>query len=269
MVYGNEKEIGEGIRAILDAKLVKREELFITTKLWNTFHEQDKVVDACRKSLENFGLDYIDLYLVHWPVALKTVGPYNSLLPFENAVGYDYDYVKTWKGMEECVKLGLAKSIGISNFNKEQIERVLANCTIKPVTNQIEVNLFNTEEKMIALCKQHDIIVTAYSPFSSPARPWAKSDEPMLDWKNPTLVKIAQKHNKSVGQILLRHLVQLGTVPIPKSTNSTRLRENIDVFEFQLSAEEMQQINSFNVNFRAIKAPELAELPHYPFDNWI
>lgn len=137
MVYGNEKEIGEGIRAILDAKLVKREELFITTKLWNTFHEQDKVVDACRKSLENFGLDYIDLYLVHWPVALKTVGPYNSLLPFENAVGYDYDYVKTWKGMEECVKLGLAKSIGISNFNKEQIERVLANCTIKPVTNQV------------------------------------------------------------------------------------------------------------------------------------
>lgn len=137
MLYGNEKEIGEAIREKISDGTVRREDLFIVTKLWNTFHEREQVVLTCRKSLENFGLDYIDLYLIHWPVALKYTGPLNFELPFQNAVGYDYDYVDTWKGMEECVGLGLTKSIGLSNFNSKQIERVLATATIKPVMNQV------------------------------------------------------------------------------------------------------------------------------------
>lgn len=140
MLYGNEKEIGEGIRSKISDGTVKREELFITTKLWNTFHEQEQVVPACKKSLENFGLEYVDLYLIHWPVAQKQKGKYNVELPFEGAEGYDYDYVDTWKGMEDCVKLGLSKSIGLSNFNSVQVQRVLDNSIIKPAVNQVLIH---------------------------------------------------------------------------------------------------------------------------------
>lgn len=137
MLYCNEKEIGSAIRAKIADGTVKREDLFIVTKLWNTFHEKEKVVPTCQQSLENFGLDYIDLYLIHWPVAQKTLGPLNLRLPFSNAVGIDYDYVETWKGMEECVTLGLTKGIGLSNFNEKQVQRVLDMATIKPVMNQV------------------------------------------------------------------------------------------------------------------------------------
>lgn len=141
MLYGNEKEIGKAIQEKLKEGKIKREDLFIVTKLWNTFHEIEQVVPTCKKSLENFGLDYIDLYLIHWPVAQKLIQPLNSSDPFNEAIGFDYDYAETWKGMEECVKLGLTKSIGLSNFNSKQVERILNNCTIKPVMNQVNLKL--------------------------------------------------------------------------------------------------------------------------------
>lgn len=137
MLYGNEREIGDAVREKIAEGSVKREDLFIVTKLWNTFHEREKVVPTCKKSLSNFGLEYLDLYLIHWPVAQKLTGDLNIELPFENAEGIDYDYVDTWKGMEECVKLGLTKGIGLSNFNSKQVERVLKTATIKPVINQV------------------------------------------------------------------------------------------------------------------------------------
>lgn len=150
MLYGNEKEIGYAIKQKIEDGTVKREELFIVTKLWNTFHEKEKVIPTCKKSLENFGLDYLDLYLIHWPVAQKTLGELNAKYPFSNAIGIDYDYVNTWKGMEECVKLGLTKSIGLSNFNSKQVQRIYENSTIKPVMNQVscfeiqKILFFNT-----------------------------------------------------------------------------------------------------------------------------
>lgn len=137
MLYGNEKEIGEAIREKIKDGTVKREDLFVVSKLWNTFHEREKVVPTCKKSLENFGLDYLDLYLIHWPVAQKLKGELNVSFPFQNAEGFDYDYVDTWKGMEDCVRAGLAKSIGLSNFNSKQTERVLEAATIKPAINQV------------------------------------------------------------------------------------------------------------------------------------
>lgn len=139
MLYGNEQEIGDAIREKIAQGSVKREDLFIVTKLWNTFHEREKVVPTCKKSLNNFGLDYLDLYLVHWPVAQKLTGELNIQLPFQNAEGIDYDYVDTWKGMEECVKLGLTKGIGLSNFNSKQVERILEAATIQPVINQVNI----------------------------------------------------------------------------------------------------------------------------------
>jgi len=137
MLYGNELEIGKAINEKIQDGTVKREDLFVVTKLWNTFHERENVVPTCKKSLQNLGLDYLDLYLIHWPVAQKLVKDLNTDDPFGSAVGIDYDYINTWKGMEECVQQGLSKSIGLSNFNSKQIERVLQAANIKPVMNQV------------------------------------------------------------------------------------------------------------------------------------
>lgn len=136
MLYGNEKEIGRAVRDKIAEGVVRREDLFIVTKLWNTYHEEEKVVPTCKRSLENFGLDYIDLYLIHWPVA-QEISNLNPEAPFENATCIDYDFIKTWKSMEKCVEMGLTKSIGLSNFNSKQITRILNNCKIKPVMNQV------------------------------------------------------------------------------------------------------------------------------------
>lgn len=138
-VYGNEKEIGEGLREKLKSGAVKREDLFITTKLWNSFHEEELVVPTCKESVKNFGLDYVDLYLVHWPCAQKSLSKTFWKEPFLDCVNIEYDFVRTWRGMEQCVKLGLAKSIGISNFNSKQVQRILDNCKIKPVMNQVRI----------------------------------------------------------------------------------------------------------------------------------
>ncbi|RZC32847.1 aldose reductase [Asbolus verrucosus] len=266
MLYGNEKEIGEAIREKIADSTVKREEMFIVTKLWNTFHETEKVVPTCKKSLENFGLDYLDLYLIHWPVAQKIKGELNIQLPFKDAVGIDYDYVDTWKGMEECVRLGLSKSIGLSNFNSKQVQRVLDNSTIKPVMNQIEVSPNINQKKLIKFCMDRDIHITAYSPFGSPARPWAKPGDPVLRLDDPKLVAIGKKHRKTASQVILRYLIELGTIPIPKSSNETRIEQNIDVFDFQLSKDDIAILDSFNCDGRAVAADELKGLPHYPFE---
>lgn len=135
-IYGNEKEIGEAIKQKIEDKTVGREDLFIVTKLWNIFHQKDQVVPACRESLKNLGLDYIDLYLVHWPIAQKA-NELDNLEPFRGAEFVDIDYLETWEGMEDCARLGLAKSIGVSNFNIKQMKRVLDQAKIKPVMNQV------------------------------------------------------------------------------------------------------------------------------------
>lgn len=264
-LYGNEKEIGEAIRAKITDGTVKRDELFITTKLWNTFHEFDKVVPACKTSLTNFGLDYIDLYLIHWPVAQKDVGPIDFKLPFKDTQFIDYDYVDTWRGMEECLKLGLAKSIGLSNFNSKQVQRVLDACAVKPVMNQIEVNPNINQKRLIKFCKDRQIEITAYSPFGSPARPWAKPGDPVLSLDDPKLISVGKKYGKTSAQVVLRYLIELGTVPIPKSTNKERMEANLNVFDFQLDENDHQILDAFNCDGRAVHAEELKDSPQYPF----
>ncbi|XP_056632153.1 aldo-keto reductase family 1 member B1-like [Diorhabda sublineata] len=264
-LYSNEKEIGEGLRSKISEGSVYREDLFICTKLWNTFHEQEKVVPACRASLKNFGLDYLDLYLIHFPTAQKG-RRVNPKLPFKNAENLDYDYVKTWKGMEECVKLGLTKSIGISNFNSQQVLRVLDNCDITPVINQIEVTPFLPQHKLIKFCKSHFIEIMGYSPLGSPARPWAKPDDKMLSLEDPTLINIGERYKKSGSQVVLRYVFQLGTIPIPKTSNLQRLKHNISIFDFELDHNEMCAINqAFKNGVRVCHAEELKDNIHYPF----
>ncbi|XP_076252981.1 aldo-keto reductase family 1 member B1-like isoform X2 [Rhynchophorus ferrugineus] len=264
-LYGNEKEVGAGVRKAINEGIVKREDIFITTKLWNTFHEREDVVPAIKRSLENLGFDYVDLYLIHWPVACKNSGVFDIHFPFKDAVYYDHDFCQTWEGMEECVDLGLAKSIGLSNFNSVQVQKILDHARIKPVMNQIEVNPTLNQKPLTAFCRERGIHITAYSPFGSPARPWRKPDEPVVDLDDPKLIAIGQKYGKTTAQIILRYLIQLDVIPIPKSSNLDRIASNIQVFDFKLAPEDMKIMDSFNCNARAVHAEELLESNQYPF----
>ncbi|XP_011178042.1 aldo-keto reductase family 1 member B1 [Zeugodacus cucurbitae] len=265
-VYQNEDEVGEGIEAKISEGVVKREELFVTSKLWNTFHSPELVRGALETTLKNLRLDYLDLYLIHWPMGYKEGGP---LFPNDDLgkVQYsDVDYVDTWKAMEKLVEAGLVKSIGVSNFNKRQIERVLEVATIAPVTNQIECHPYLTQEKLIGFCKSKNIAVTAYSPLGSPNRPWAKPDDPVL-LEDAKIVSIANKYGKTPAQILIRYQVQRGNIVIPKSVTKSRIASNFDVFNFELNADDIATINGFNCNGRFVPLDNHLSHPHHPFAN--
>ncbi|GJQ77510.1 hypothetical protein Trydic_g20900 [Trypoxylus dichotomus] len=246
--YGNEAEIGGALKEAIGTGKVKREELFITSKLWNNFHKKDKVVPMLKETLSYLKLEYIDLYLIHWPFAFKENG---ALWPIsEGAEAYsDIDYLETWEGMEECVNQGYAKSIGISNFNSEQIERLLKNCKIKPVVNQVEVNPNCNQKKLIQFCKDREIIITGYCPLGRVGEAVIRGFPPptVLD---PKVVEIAKKHNKTPVQVVLNYLISLGITVIPKSVTKSRIVENINVFDFKLDVEDITYLDSCNNNSR-------------------
>lgn len=161
----------------------------------------------------------------------------------------DTDYVDTWKVLEACVKKGLTKSIGISNFNSKQVQRVLDVATIPPVTNQVECHPYLNQKRLIDFCKSKNIVITAYSPLGSPDRPWAKPDDPKL-LDDPKLKSIAAKYGKSTAQVVLRWNLQRGNVTIPKSVTKSRIAENFDIFNFKLSDEDIALIDTFDCNGR-------------------
>ncbi|KAH0535384.1 aldo-keto reductase family 1 member B1-like [Cotesia glomerata] len=265
LVYGNEKEIGDAIRAKIEEGVVKREDLFITSKLWNTYHKTESVEKGIRKSLTNFGLDYLDLYLIHWPIAYQETDDLFPVNPDGTPAAIDTDYLDTWKGMEGVFEKGLAKNIGVSNFNSEQITRLLANCKIKPVTNQVECHPYLTQQKLSAFCKERDIVITAYAPLGSRDRPWAKPEEPIL-LDNPQLIEMAKKYNKTTAQIVIRYQIDRGHIVIPKTSTKNRLTENFSVFDFKLSEEDMAFINGMDVGGRFVAIKDRAACPNYPFN---
>jgi len=263
-VYGNEPEVGAAIKAKIDEKVVKREELFITSKLWNTFHRTDLVAPAIKKTLSDLGLDYLDLYLIHWPMAYQEDG---DLFPQKDGkVLYsDVDYLDTWKEMEKLVDQGLTKSIGLSNFNSEQLEQVLAIARIKPVTNQVECHPYLNQKKLMEFCTSKGVTITAYSPLGSPDRPWAKPDDPQL-LDDPKVKAVAKKYNKTPAQILLRYQVQRGNITIPKSVTKSRIIENAQIFDFELSAEDVATIDSFDCDGRVCHLDWVQDHKDFPFN---
>ncbi|XP_018320818.2 aldose reductase-like [Agrilus planipennis] len=265
-VYENEKEVGAGIAVKIAEGKVKREDLYVTSKLWNTYHRPDLVEGALKQTLNDLGLTYLDLYLIHWPFAFKEE---NGLFPTDsdgNLIYSDVDYVDTWKALEKVCQKGLTKAIGISNFNKRQIERILKNATITPVTNQIECHPYLSQKKLSVYCKSKGIAITAYSPLGSPDRPWAKPDDPKL-LDEPKLKKIAEKYGKSPAQIVLRYQVQQGHITIPKSVTKRRIEENIKIFDFVLTPEDMGYIDTFDCNGRICPYDEAKTHKDHPFVN--
>nr|XP_034838629.1 aldo-keto reductase AKR2E4-like [Maniola hyperantus] len=250
-IYQTEGQVGDGIRA----SGVPREDIFVTTKLWNDKHARESVVPALRDSLKHLQLDYVDLYLIHWPCG-----------QFANQ-SYDItDYLDTWRGMMEAKQLGLAKSIGLSNFNQQQIQRILDSGLEKPAALQVELNLNLQQPELLAYCKSQGIVVMGYTPFGSLFPFKAAADAPPPRVTDPQLVAIAAKYNKTVPQITLRYLVELGVIPLPKSLTKNRIEQNVDIFDFQLSAEDKELLRSFDKGYRTIPQYKWLDHPYYPFE---
>ncbi|KAJ8680126.1 hypothetical protein QAD02_015913 [Eretmocerus hayati] len=260
--YENEKEVGQAIREKIQDGTVKRQDIFITTKLWSHAHKEDMVLEECKKSLDNLGLDYIDLYLIHWPFAFKEG---KELMPRDTSgklLLSDTDYLETWKGMEECKRKGLVRSIGVSNFNSEQITRLLSSAKIKPVNNQIEVSINLNQERLINFCKSHNITVTGYSPFSRPGNRYGIKNS----WDSSVIEDLVKKYKKTPAQIACRFVFQMGAAPIPKSVTDSRIKENFEIFDFNLTDEEMKSIKSIQNGIRVAPMEEARDSKYYPFD---
>jgi alcohol dehydrogenase (NADP+) len=259
-IYGNEVEIGQAFSSSLTTKKITRDELFVTSKLWNTDHEPAQVELACRKTLKDLQLEYLDLYLIHWGVAFAHGEGLEPLDENGKVKTMPVSTQQTWEAMEALVKKGLVKSIGVANFTTTMLVDLLSYAQIKPVTNQIELHPYNAQAALVEFCHDHQIAVTAYSPLGSPGA--LKSGEPQL-LADKVITEIAAAHHKTPAQILLRWAIQRGTIPIPKSTRGERIKENALIFDFTLSEEEMERINGLDRKQRFVHPMGWWGLPYF------
>nr|CAG8441403.1 8957_t:CDS:2 [Entrophospora candida] len=259
-IYANEKEVGDGIKKAIDDEVVKREDIFITSKLWNTYHRKEHVRPALERTLNDLKVKYLDLYLIHNPVSLKYVDPKerypaNWFYDNENKICLQENVTirETWEAMEELVDAGLVRNIGISNFSGALIMELLKCARIKPSVLQIEHHPYLTQEKLIDYAKSQDLAVTAYSSLGSISYiafgMTSGEGIPHL-LEEPKLEQIAKKHNKSTAQVALRWAIQRNIAIIPKSNNQNRIIENRKIVDFTLTDEEIKEISSLNRNLR-------------------
>ncbi|MBK6952492.1 MAG: aldo/keto reductase [Crocinitomicaceae bacterium] len=251
-IYMNEPEIGIAIQNCIKKGIVKREDLWITSKLWNNAHRQHEVIPALKKTLADLQLDYLDLYIIHWPVAIKN-SVINATLPEEYLPLSEVPVSETWKGMEEAVKSGLTKHIGVSNFSQKKMADLLKNCSHKPEVLQVELHPYLQQNDLLNFCNEHGVFMTAYSPLGSGDRSetMRRADEPKL-LEDKTILEIAAKHKASAAQILIAWHVHRGTTVIPKSVNPVRQKENLEASKIILDADDMNKIKNLDRHYRFI-----------------
>ena len=240
-IYANEVEVGEAINECVLNKIVTRSEMFVTSKLWNTFHGTNDVEPALRSTLKALNLDYVDLYLIHWPV---TGVECDRLTP---------SIEETWKAMERLVELRLTKSIGVSNWSVSKLQAMIPYATIFPAVNQVEVHPHFRQDELIRQCNAMGVHVTAYSPLGSPDAASMIQNCGCTLIQHPVICAIAMEINRSPGQVLIRWSIQRGTSVIPKSVNPDRILENITVLDFQLSNDHMNAINTVFPQVRIVQ----------------
>lgn len=252
-IYGNEAEIGSALRQLFRDGEVRREELWITSKLWNNAHREQDVVPALERSLGDLQLDYLDLFLIHWPVVFRPSvqtmpsGPDDFLSLDEVPTG------ETWLGMERAVQAGKSRHIGLSNFSRHKIERLLPHTSVRPAMNQVEMHPYLQQNDLLHYCRDQNIHLTAYSPLGSRDRikQMKKDDEPNL-MEVPPIVEIARQHECTPAQILLAWHLMRGCAVIPKSTNPQRIRENLDAARVKLSDAELEAIADLDKHYRFV-----------------
>jgi 2,5-diketo-D-gluconate reductase A len=227
--YGNEAEVGAAISQFG----VDRADVFVTTKLRNAAHRPDDARAAFDGSLKALGFDYVDLFLIHWPLPTR----------------YDGDFVSTWQTLEEFYRDGRARSIGVSNFQPHHLRRIHQECEITPAVDQIEVHPYLTQDDVRGFCAEHQIAVEAWSPI---ARGNALGD--------PTIDDIARRYGKTPAQVILRWHIERGDIVFPKSVTPARIRENIDIFDFELTGEDVEAISALNRNERTGPDPDKFDL---------
>ncbi|CAO2595106.1 Aldo-keto reductase family 1 member C15 [Lemmus lemmus] len=244
--YQNEEEVGQALRDKMADGTVKRDDLFYTTKIWTTFLRPELVCQCLERSLKKLGLDYVDLCIIHAPIAMKK----------ENLQRAEYrEKVTTYffppQALEKCKDLGLTKSIGVSNFNRKVLELILnkPGLKYKPVCNQVECHPYLNQSKLLEFCKSKDIVLVAYSALGS----HRISDNSPYLLEEPILKTIAKKHSRTPGQVALRYQLQRGVVVLAKSFNEKRIKENFEVFDFELTGEDMKEIDGLNRNLPYMK----------------
>ena len=258
--YGNEGEVGEGIKMALEDGLCKREDLWITSKLWNTYHHPDHVSQALEKTLKDLQLDYLDLYMIHFPISLKFV-PFEERYPpewFNDPSSPDPKMIPskiplsdTWRAMELLKESGLVKHIGVCNYSSGLIHDLMNYCKIKPEVLQIESHPYLTQEKLIKLAQNYDLEVTAFSPLGSISYEelgGAKEEESLI--RNETIMSIAKELDITPAQLILSWALNRGTSLVVKSIDESRMKENLDVMNIKLEKATLDEISQLNINKR-------------------
>ncbi|KAL5549782.1 hypothetical protein UlMin_005013 [Ulmus minor] len=261
-IYQTEQPLGQAISEAISLRFIKsREELFITSKLWCCDAHPELVLPAIQKSLKNLNLEYIDLYLIHWPVALKPGKNYpfdkeQDLLPL--------DFQSVWEAMEECQKLGLVKSIGVSNFSRKKLETLLATAKILLAINQVEMNPIWQQKKLREFCKEKGIVVAAYSLLGARGVFWGTNRVMECE----VLKEIADEKGKTIAQVCLRWAFEQGVSFVAKSFNKERMKENLGIFDWKLSPDELQKIDKIQRGYFALEVTANAAPYKTPQELW-